>query len=201
MRIAIDIDGILTNETEGVPYKDRTPNLENIFKLLDLYDAGYKIILFSARHRSDLEITREWLRKYKVKYHKLILGKVAYDFIWDDKSFDKVLDFDFRKSLCPRIIRGKVPRTEKHPCFFCGYKIIVSTPQCPICGSMPCPKCGKCYCSLRMSEKLFLYLFKTECCNKIPNSNGLPDLKGVFIPEFAKFTQGAYEFCKEKKDV
>lgn len=82
---AVDIDGVLTNETEGHDYPTRTPNLENISKVNSLYRAGHTINLWTARFATDQEITEAWLEKHGVKYHKLTLGKPQYDFIVDDK--------------------------------------------------------------------------------------------------------------------
>jgi len=86
MRIAVDIDGILTNEIEGYDYKSRTPNFFNIYKINSLYNHGHLIILYSARYQQDQKITKQWLKKYRVKYHRLVLGKLQYDILIDDKA-------------------------------------------------------------------------------------------------------------------
>jgi hypothetical protein len=86
--IFIDIDGIITNETKGFNYKYRTPNLENIEIINKLFDNN-KIILYTSRYLRDYFITKKWLKKYKVKYHKIIFNKYKYDIFIDDKSFNK----------------------------------------------------------------------------------------------------------------
>jgi uncharacterized HAD superfamily protein len=86
MRIAVDIDGVLTNETEGWDYAKRTPNKDNIRRVDDLFLAGHKIILFTARRLEDLEATKVWLDHYGVLYNHIIFDKPQYDYIIDDKA-------------------------------------------------------------------------------------------------------------------
>jgi uncharacterized HAD superfamily protein len=85
----IDIDGILTKEIEGWDYKNRTPNLENIKFCIDLYEKNHIIVLYTSRYKRDKKITKKWLKKYKVKYHKIKFRKPKYDFFIDDKAFNK----------------------------------------------------------------------------------------------------------------
>jgi 7-cyano-7-deazaguanine synthase in queuosine biosynthesis len=85
----IDIDGILTIETHGFGkkyYPKRTPNKYNIDTLWDLRRRGYKIILHTARFFTDRKVTEAWLKKYKVPYDKLILGKPQAELYIDDKA-------------------------------------------------------------------------------------------------------------------
>ena len=86
MIFAIDIDGTLTEETEGWDYANRTPNFKRIEGVNRLHAEGHHILLFTARFEEDREVTTFWLRKFGVRYHNLILGKPQYDFIIDDKS-------------------------------------------------------------------------------------------------------------------
>ncbi len=82
-----DIDGTLTNETEGYGndiYAQRTPNRFLIDYINGMYDEGHDIILWTARHEEDTPITIKWLEYYGVKYHKLIMGKPHYDILIDD---------------------------------------------------------------------------------------------------------------------
>jgi len=80
-----DIDGVLTNETEGHDYLSRTPNENTIWKIRELYNSGATIILQSARWHCDLNVTQSWLDKYSVPYHELHLGKPKADFYIDDR--------------------------------------------------------------------------------------------------------------------
>ena len=86
MIVACDIDGILTNETNGHDYENRTPRLENIEKLNKLYYDGNYIYLFTSRFSIDENVTIKWLLKYNVKYHKIIFDKPQYDLFIDDKA-------------------------------------------------------------------------------------------------------------------
>lgn len=167
MRICVDIDGVLTVETKGVPYSKRTPNEVNIAKVNQLFDSGFQIILYSARYESDREVTKQWLRRYGVKYSKLLLGKPKYDFIWDDKSLIEVESYNFKLNLCPRVREKRIQKDEAHPCFFCGTPIQISTVECPHCGIMICPHCGKCYCKASLAEKIILYEFHKNICGSI----------------------------------
>jgi hypothetical protein len=88
MLIAVDIDGILTIETEGHDFKNRTPNLTNISYVNHLYNKGHKIVLWTSRWRRDWWITRQWLKKHDVKYHQLKMKKPQFDFFIDDKATD-----------------------------------------------------------------------------------------------------------------
>jgi 7-cyano-7-deazaguanine synthase in queuosine biosynthesis len=82
----VDIDGVLTIETEGHDYFNRTPNKANIEKVNALFKLGHNIVLWTSRYPEDEEVTEVWLQMHNVKYHNLILGKPQYDFIIDDKA-------------------------------------------------------------------------------------------------------------------
>lgn len=93
MRIAVDLDGILTIETEGFGdaiYAERSPNLKNIEAVNQLYDNGHVVIIFTSRFSIDRFVTINWLQKYNVKYHSIIFNKLQYDAIIDDKSFNSM---------------------------------------------------------------------------------------------------------------
>jgi len=88
--IAVDIDGVLTFETEEwgeEVYMARTPRLKNIKRVKRLHDSGYRIILFTSRHEEDKNITLKWLSKHKVVYDEIIFGKPHYDFFVDDRAY------------------------------------------------------------------------------------------------------------------
>lgn len=95
--ICFDIDNVLCYTFKS-NYKSSKPNLLAIKKVNDLYDRGYKIILFTARfmgrtknnvkktYSLGFHQTTNQLKKWKVKYHELIMGKPSYDLIIDDLS-------------------------------------------------------------------------------------------------------------------
>ncbi|MFA5397948.1 MAG: hypothetical protein WC346_18195 [Methanogenium sp.] len=84
MILGVDIDGTLTNETEGHDYAKRTPNFKMIKWVNSRFELGDFIILWSSRWEADREVTRKWLKTYRVKYHTLILNKPKFDMIVDD---------------------------------------------------------------------------------------------------------------------
>lgn len=86
MIIAVDIDGILTKETEGHDYEKRTPNKSNIKRVRELYAYGHTIVLYTARYHIDKTITEIWLKKHGVQYNKLVMGKERYDLLIDDNA-------------------------------------------------------------------------------------------------------------------
>ena len=97
--IVVDIDGILTKETEGFGpefYPKRTPIKYNIDTLINYKERGFKIILYSARYEEDYRMTKTWLEKYNVPYDKLILGKPQGHQYIDDRATNQ-LD---REILC-----------------------------------------------------------------------------------------------------
>lgn len=95
--ICIDIDGVICN-TPANYYKKSKPIKSAIKKINQLYLKGYYIKLFTSRFmgrnnenvdlakKQGLLLTKNQLKKWKLKYHKLIMGKPSYDMIIDDKS-------------------------------------------------------------------------------------------------------------------
>ena len=84
-----DIDGTLCTNTKGL-YKKAKPYYSRIKKANCLYEKGNKIILFTARGSTTNidweEFTKKQLKKWGVKYHKLIFGKPEADIYIDDKG-------------------------------------------------------------------------------------------------------------------
>ncbi len=81
--IYIDLDGTLCIELK--PYKNCKPILKNILKINELYKNNY-IVIWTARRVSDRNLTLQWLKKFNVKFHKLILGKPKFDIYIDEKE-------------------------------------------------------------------------------------------------------------------
>lgn len=64
----------------------------------DVYDAGHEVVLYTARgmtqFNGDVEkvkselymLTRKQLIHWRVKYHRLVMGKMHYDMLIDDKA-------------------------------------------------------------------------------------------------------------------
>ncbi len=103
-----DIDGIIC-KTRGNDYKNSKPNNQIIKRINQLYSEGNIIKIFTARFmgRSDdnvrlakkrgYKFTLKQLKKWKLKFHKLIFGKPSYHYIIDDRCLF------FKKSFLKKI--------------------------------------------------------------------------------------------------
>ena len=91
MNIAIDIDWILTIETEWHNYSERTPNTEMIKKINELAEQN-NIIIYTARDICDRKITIQWLCDNWVKYDDIIFWKPKYDILLDDRATNNLTE-------------------------------------------------------------------------------------------------------------
>jgi len=91
MIYAIDIDGVLCNDTLG-DYENSIPDKKVIKKVNNLYDTGNTIKIFTARGSGTgidwKDFTINQLSSWGVKYHELILGKPHMDVLIDDKAIN-----------------------------------------------------------------------------------------------------------------
>ena len=89
MIIYVDIDGTIC-ETEGSDYVNAKPRKNQISKINRLYDVGNTIIYWTARGTVTqinwLDLTKNQLDNWGVKYHDVRVGKPQYDLWIDDKS-------------------------------------------------------------------------------------------------------------------
>lgn len=101
--IAVDLDDTLCTRPTGMEhlgkqkYKHCTPIQKMIDFVNNLYNSGNTIHIYTARgmHQFNGDVdsvydnlyndTTEQLRTWKVKYHRLIMGKLPYDLLIDDK--------------------------------------------------------------------------------------------------------------------
>ena len=95
MKYCFDIDGTICNNTYG-KYNEAKPFPDVIKKVNTLYDAGNKIIFFTARGTTTgidwSELTKSQLVAWGVKHHEIILNKPDADLFIDDKGVD-IIDF------------------------------------------------------------------------------------------------------------
>jgi 7-cyano-7-deazaguanine synthase len=84
--LLVDIDGVLTIDTDGYSYEDRIPNEEAIDRLQFEYKNNSIIVLYSARYESDRIVTENWLIQYQIPYHALLLNKPPATRYIDDLS-------------------------------------------------------------------------------------------------------------------
>ena len=92
-----DIDNTIFSTKKNF-YSKSKPIKKNIKIVNHLYDHGHTIIIFTARRMTTFNgnvdlitknfenLTRKQLKKFNVKYHKLIFGKPSFDYLIDDKS-------------------------------------------------------------------------------------------------------------------
>lgn len=97
-KICFDIDGVICNLSKNNDYLKSKPIRKNINLINLLYKKNYNIILFTSRfmgrnkddsikaYKMGFQFTKNQLKKWGVKYHKLIMGKPSYDLMVDDKS-------------------------------------------------------------------------------------------------------------------
>lgn len=101
--IAFDLDDVLCFRPKGYEhlgpskYNYCYPIEENVQLVNSLYDEGYKIVIYTARGMSQFngnvtEIysqlysqTIKQLNSWGLKYHQLVMGKIHYDVLIDDK--------------------------------------------------------------------------------------------------------------------
>ena len=101
----IDIDDTICF-TYNRDFENSEPNQPVIDKINELYEKGWKIILYTARGAKSCktleerikkyeEVTKQWLKKHNVKYTELVFGKMNADYYVDDKnmSIEEFIDF------------------------------------------------------------------------------------------------------------
>lgn len=75
-------------------YNDTEPIKENIEKINKLYEEGHTIIYWTARGslsgKNWLQFTKEQLKGWGAKYHKVRCDKPFYDKFVDDKAFTTI---------------------------------------------------------------------------------------------------------------
>ena len=110
--ICFDLDNVIC-KTVGKNYKNSKPILKLIKLINELYDDGYKLIVFTARGMGKFngnlnlvlkaykKMTISQLKKWKINYHNLYFGKPSYDIFVDDKAFGFKKDWqkNFKKIL------------------------------------------------------------------------------------------------------
>lgn len=96
--LCFDLDNTICTTKKNF-YNFSKPKKKIIKMINDLYDEGYHIKIFTARYmgrsndsvfkakKSGFEFTKKQLKKWNLKYHKLIFGKPSYDIFVDDKAF------------------------------------------------------------------------------------------------------------------
>ena len=112
--IAFDLDDVLcfrtSNETGIDKYHTCYPNNEMIEIVNKYYDSGATIKIYTARgmtifggdvnkiYSNLYNLTLNQLKNWNVKFHELVMGKLHYDLLIDDKvlnslNIEKIGDF------------------------------------------------------------------------------------------------------------
>lgn len=104
--IAFDLDDTLCYRPKNVEHlgKNKYEQCEPIQEMIDisnrLYDNGHTIIIYTARgmtiYNGDVnkiysnlyEQTLSDLKKWGIKHHGLVMGKISFDYLVDDKGLD-----------------------------------------------------------------------------------------------------------------
>ena len=106
--IAFDLDDVLChrpNQFENLgpsKYSYCVPNDEMIELVNSLYDDGHKIVIYTARGMTQFNgnVTEIYSQLYTrtlihldqwgLKYHQLVMGKIHYDVLIDDKAVNSL---------------------------------------------------------------------------------------------------------------
>ena len=103
--IAFDLDDVLcTRPLSASGDVEKYMSCEPILSMVDFcnqcYDSGDQIIIYTARGMSTqsgnvssvysklYNLTSSQLEKWGIKYHQLVMGKIHYDFLIDDKAYN-----------------------------------------------------------------------------------------------------------------
>jgi hydroxymethylpyrimidine pyrophosphatase-like HAD family hydrolase len=120
--IAFDLDDVLchrSNQFENLgplKYSYCIPNKKMIELVNSLYDDGHKIVIYTARGMTQfngnvIEIygqlytkTLKNLDEWGLKYHQLVMGKIHYDVLIDDKVLNSL---NITKDSITQFLYGK----------------------------------------------------------------------------------------------
>lgn len=95
--LCFDLDNVICS-TKGNRYHESKPRKKIINLINNLYNKGYTIKIFTARYMGKFngnakkarkfgyKKTFKQLKKWKLKFHELILGKPSFDLLIDDKA-------------------------------------------------------------------------------------------------------------------
>lgn len=85
--VGIDLDGTLAEPVWPDPGVG-DPIWDNIEKMIEVYEAGYKIMIHTSRYWGDYELIKAWLKEHNL-YHmvkEIQCGKPLYRAYVDDKA-------------------------------------------------------------------------------------------------------------------
>ena len=85
MVVAVDIDDTLCVDDYG-PFENREPKADMVKLVQRLYEMGHQILIVTARPDRLRDLTIQWLAKYGILYHQLIMEKPRADVYIDDRA-------------------------------------------------------------------------------------------------------------------
>lgn len=93
--VVVDIDGVIATEGKTKVYSDEAGWCygkcaaipEGVDMVRRLYADGVRVVFHTARPAHDRNVTESWLRRKKIPYHALIMGKPLAAMYLDDCSF------------------------------------------------------------------------------------------------------------------
>ena len=98
MILCFDLDNVIC-KTKNVNYKHAKPIARTVKIINKAYNYKFKVIIFTGRFygkcngnlnkilKMDNGLTKRQLKKWKIKYHRLIFGEPMFDVYVDDKNF------------------------------------------------------------------------------------------------------------------
>lgn len=92
--IAFDLDNTLCISIRRYSPEDilKVKPVKKVLKILkELKHKGHKILIFTRRDacgKNARKLTKQWLKKYKIPYDKLITSKPHFDILIDDRAFN-----------------------------------------------------------------------------------------------------------------
>ena len=88
MKLVVDIDGTICSHEKD--YSEAKPYKLRISLMNDYFDAGHRIVYFTARGTETgidwREVTEKQFEEWGVKYHELHFGQPAGDYYIEDKA-------------------------------------------------------------------------------------------------------------------
>ena len=98
MIIRVDIEETICKYEDEREYPKAVPIQERIDKINKLYDDGHTIVYWTARGGTTgldwTDLTHKQLKKWKVKYHEIRMGKPPYDLFICDKAINTEIFFN-----------------------------------------------------------------------------------------------------------